>query len=65
MLNLKNYTHDQIAEMRGQVRMNIVRLEKLGSQLTVDQAFTLTEQRSLLRRLTREMKERFVQERLF
>lgn len=65
MLNLKNYDHSQIAEMRGQVRMNIVRLEKLGATRTVTQDIELSDQRALMRRLTREMKERFVQERLF
>lgn len=65
MLNLKNYDHSQIAEMRGQVRMNITRLEKLGATRTVDQDIELTDQRALMRRLTREIKERFVQERLF
>jgi len=65
MLNLKNYEASQIAEMRGQVRMNVSRLERIGASRTVAQDIELADQRALLRRLTREIKERFVQERLF
>lgn len=64
-LDLTRYTTDQIAELRGQVRMNVAALERKGAMLTVSETHTLTQQRALMRRLTRELKSRIRQLPLF
>lgn len=62
---LEQYTTVQLAEMRGQVRMNVAQLEKKAQFRTVSEEHDLAEQRSLLRRLTRIIKSRVVQLPLF
>lgn len=64
-VNLSQFSAAQLAEMRGQARMNVAMLERLGARRTVQQAHDLADQRALLRRLTREVKAVIVQQRLF
>jgi len=61
MIDLTKYTFDQLCEMRGQVRQNIAKLERMGASKTVIETKSLTEYRSLLKRLTRAIKQRAVQ----
>jgi hypothetical protein len=58
---LEQFATSQLAEMRGQVRMNVAQLERKGATRTVDEEHTLRQQRALMRRLTRILKTRIVQ----
>jgi hypothetical protein len=60
-MNLEQFGTSQLAEMRGSVRMNVSKLEKLAQMRTVEQEHELRQQRALLRRLTRILKSRIVQ----
>lgn len=64
-MNLETFSTDQLAEMRGQVRMNVAKLERLGATRTVAQDQELREQRALMRRLTTVIKQRITQIKLF
>lgn len=64
-MNLETFETDQLAEMRGQVRMNVAKLERLGATRTVAQDQELREQRALMRRLTIVIKQRITQIKLF
>jgi len=60
-MNLEQFGTSQLAEMRGSVRMNVSKLEKLAQMRTVEQEHELRQQRALLRRLTRILKSRITQ----
>lgn len=65
MQPLNDFSTSQLAELRGQTRMNVAALERKGAFRTVNDNVTLKDQRALLRRLTKEIKARVVQRSLF
>jgi hypothetical protein len=65
MTRFEQYTSDQLAEWRGEVRTLVAKMEDRKHLLNADDQQKLKNGKALLKALTREIKARFTQPRLF